>query len=233
MQWFDRLIAAVALKIPAVQRLNSRLSENAQMLMRMRQDEAELHSMLSEEMALQKRSIRARLNEEMEFRSVEAMLRMPNAEAVTFSESKGTFKERLWELELALEDRGWVREVALANLEFSRAGLQRLIQICRIYALKNPLVKRGAEICELYVFGRGVEIRSDDPEANLEIQDFLERNEQEFNATALAKKEQSFQTDGNLYFACITDPKGQVNVQTIDALEIMDVITNPSDSSRD
>ena len=55
-------------------------------------------------------------------------------------------KERLAELELALEDRGWKRQLALANIEFSRYGIQQIILISRLYFIKNPLINRGVLI---------------------------------------------------------------------------------------
>jgi hypothetical protein len=179
------------------------------------------------------------MNEMLELRIAETACRNPErarefAEAwsASPSESVAVFKERLWELELALEDRGWVREQTLAMLEFSRYGVGQLIRISRIYAIKNPLIKRGAEICALYVFGRGVEIRSEDDAADEVIQDFLTRNSIEMAHTGLARKEIDAQTDGNLYFALATK-NGTVDLHMIDALEILDVVTDPDDTSRD
>lgn len=71
-------------------------------------------------------------------------------------------KERFWELELALEDRGWRRQLALSQYEFSRYGIQQIMLIARLYAVKNPLIRRGIKISSFYVFGRGVDITSED-----------------------------------------------------------------------
>lgn len=192
---------------------------------------------MGQEIELQYSHLRQRMEEVLDLRRAEVACYNPKAfESLREShagpvDSPRQFKERLWELELALEDRGWVREVTLANLEFSRLGVQQLVRICRIYAIKNPWIKRGAEICALYVFARGVEIRSEDTTANDVIQDFLERNKKELSHIALASKEQSIQTDGSLYFALPAGPDGSVKVTMIDPLEVMDVITDPDDTS--
>lgn len=195
-------------------------------------------SLMGDELRHQRMQISARMNDMLELRMAEVACTSPErarlfAEAWSGQASgAAVLKERLWELELALEDRGWVREQALAGLEFSRYGVGQLIRIIRLYAIKNPLVKRGSEICALYVFGRGVEIRSEDDAADETIQDFLRRNSMEMGHVGLAQKEASAQTDGNLYFGLAT--KGaKVDLHMIDPLEIMDVVTDPDDTSRD
>lgn len=196
-------------------------------------------SLMSEELRYQRMRLSQRMNDMIDLRIAEVACVAPDR-ARAFAESwaaekTGTvarFKETLWELELALEDRGWQREQAIAQLEFSRYGTGQLIRICRIYGIKNPLIKRGAEICALYVFGRGIEIRSEDTPADETIQDFLKRNSMELGHVGLAQKEQAAQTDGNLYFGLAT--KGaQVDLHMIDALEILEVVTDPDDTSRD
>lgn len=144
------------------------------------------------------------------------------------------FKERLWELELALEDRGWQRQLAVSQMEFSRYGIQQLILISRLYKIKNPLIKRGVEISAFYVFGRGVEIVSDNDAVNQQIEDFLSdpSNAKELGHAGLVEKHESLETDGNLFFAFFSDKgTGETKVRTIDALEIQEIITDPDDSS--
>jgi hypothetical protein len=138
-------------------------------------------------------------------------------------------KERLLELELALENIGWKRELAYSELEFSRQGLNGIIKISRLYALKNPVVKRGVEVPAFYVFGRGFDIKSDDDAANDVIDDFLQLNQKELGHIGLVEKEKALSTDGNLFFVLIPQPDGNVLVRTIDAVEMMDKVTDPDD----
>jgi hypothetical protein len=142
-------------------------------------------------------------------------------------------KERFWELELALEDRGWQRQLAMANTEFSRYGIQQIILICRLYFIKNPLVRRGVELCADYVFGRGLQITSDDETANAVLEEFLEANKKQLGQTALLEKERTLKTDGNLFWAFFTDvATGMLMVQSIDAAEIEDVVTDPDNADK-
>ncbi len=143
-------------------------------------------------------------------------------------------KERLAELELALEDRGWKRQLALAATEFSRYGIQQIILICRLYFIKHPLIKRGIKVSSHYVFGRGIEISSPDEDANEVLQAFFEdpRNKPEVSQIGLVAKEEGLHTDGNLFWSFHTAiDDGQTIVRQIDALEIEEIITDPNDSA--
>jgi hypothetical protein len=230
-----------ALSLAPVRELLSRAGDairEARSVQRASLSESEL--LLAEELQYQRHQLRTRMNEMIMLREAELACLNPKAyehlrESGALSAPVTTpaqLKERMWELELALEDRGWIRETTLAMLEFSRYGVQQLIRISRIYALKNPIIKRGAEICRMYVFGRGIEMRAEDETANETIQDFLKLNAAELSHTALANDENSIQTDGALYFALPTNPQGEVMVRTIDPLEIMDVLTDPDDTGR-
>jgi hypothetical protein len=236
MQWLRRFLTRWSLRIPSVSHLLKRANraiEEAGLIKRA----SRVEDLMGQEIELQFSNLRERMEQILDIRRAELACYSPKQFESLRESYKGSvetveqFKERLWELELALEDRGWVREVTLANLEFSRLGVQQLIWICRIYAIKNPWIKRGAEICALYVFARGVEIRSENTTANDYIQDFLERNKKELGHIALSAKEQSIQTDGSLYFALPTSQDGSVKVMMIDPLEVMDVICDPDDSS--
>ncbi len=236
MRWLRRFLTNWSLRIPTVSNLLKRANRAIEEAGLIKQA-SRVEDLMGQEIELQYSHLRERMEQILDLKRAEVACYNPKAFTAIAESHRapvGTpteFKERLWELELALEDRGWVREVTLANLEFSRLGVQQLIRICRIYAIKNPWIKRGAEICALYVFARGVEIRSEDNTANDVIQDFLERNKKELGHIALASKEQSIQTDGSLYFALPAAPDGSVKVTMIDPLEIMDVITDPDDSS--
>jgi hypothetical protein len=143
-------------------------------------------------------------------------------------------KERLAELELALEDRGWSRQIALAALEFSRYGIQQIILISRLYFVKNPLINRGVLISAYYVFGRGVEVSCEDKPANKAIDKFFSdpRNATEISHIGLVEKDAALQTDGNLFWALFTSvDDGAVLVRTIEATEIEEVICDPQDSA--
>lgn len=136
------------------------------------------------------------------------------------------------DINLMLENVEWRREVNLSWLEFSRWGIQQIILISRLYFIKNPIIRRLIDISSAYVFGRGVEVSTDDDTANAVLQDFFERNKSVLGQIALVELEKRKYYDGNLFFAFFADTQetGDVNVRTIDATEIQDIITNPEDA---
>jgi hypothetical protein len=241
VKWLDKLIARFIRRLPLVGRLTARIDQLEAGLREASKPaskyDREVDELLAFEISAQRAKLQERMREALMFREAELACVAPDraremeATRESATSSVANFKERLWELELALEDRGWVREVTLATLEFSRYGVGQLIRITRIYAIKNPLIKRGMEICALYVFGRGVEMRAEDDTANDVIQGFLDENEAELGHVGLAAKEGSFQTDGALYFGLETI-NGKVCVRMIDPLEIMEVVCEPNDKSQ-
>ncbi len=137
------------------------------------------------------------------------------------------------ELEIALDDRGWKRLVAQSQFEFSRFGIQSIMLICRLYKIKNPLAARGVDVSAFYVFGRGMEISSPDPDAHETLMAFFNdpRNAIQFSHTAWTKKEKQTYTDGNVFWAFFADPQdGRLEARCIDPLEVSDIICDPDDA---
>jgi len=136
------------------------------------------------------------------------------------------------DIELALQNVEWRREINLSWLEFSRWGIQQIILISRLYYIKNPIVRRLVDICAAYVFARGVEVSSDNDAANDVLKEFFERNKKTFGQIALVEAERRKSTDGNLFWAFFADTtdKGLVSIRTIDATEIQDIISDPEDT---
>ncbi len=153
-----------------------------------------------------------------------------------FRES-GPFANNSWtaDIELALQNVEWRREVNMARLEFSRWGIQRIIEICRLYYIKHPWIRRGVNLKAAYVFGQGVELSSPDPDANECLKSFRERNKSVLGQVGLCAQQRSKSTDGNKFTALFADKegRGEVNVRIIDATEIMDIVTNPDDSKEE
>lgn len=144
-------------------------------------------------------------------------------------------QETLADLEARMYEPGWQRLTAYAEQEFTRPGLQQITAVCRIMAIKNPLIKRGLALRQAYVWGKGVSTTARDEQVNGVIQDFLDDpgNRRVFSgAQASEQLERALGTDGNVFFALFTAPKsGRVQVRTLPWDEITDVITNPEDRS--
>lgn len=164
---------------------------------------------------------------DLRMESFRESLRQPSA---TDSTGVVQCKEYLVELELALEDRGWKRLIAMADTEFSRYGIQQIMLISRLYFIKNPLIRRSVQVCAYYVFGRGVEISSPDEIANETLQRFLAENIVELGQSALVQKDEALHTDGNLFWAFFSDQStGTTIVRTIDSTEVDEIVCSPND----
>lgn len=142
-------------------------------------------------------------------------------------------QESIAQLEADMSEPGWIRMVSEGEQEFSREGLKRITAVCRIMALKNPLVKRGLALRNSYIWGKGVDISAREPKINEEIQRFLDDNERTFSGSQAREEiNRALGTDGNVFLALFTSPmNGRVRVRSIPWDEITDVITNEEDSS--
>lgn len=150
--------------------------------------------------------------------------------AATNSELEFT-RESLADVELALEDRGWIALTMQAAQEFTREGRRRAAALCRILAIQNALIKRGIAVRTGYIWGDGVEISAKDADVNRVIQSFLDDNHASYSGSqAREESEKSLATDGDILRALPTSPlTGRVKVRTIDPDEIEEIITNPED----
>lgn len=136
------------------------------------------------------------------------------------------------DIDLALQNVEWRREVNLSWLEFSRWGIQQIILVARLHYVKNPIIRRLVDVCSAYVFARGFSITSPDDAANELIQEFLAANKRTLGQIALSELERRKDYDGNIFFVLFTDTQntGTVTVRTIDATEVQEVVTDPEDT---
>lgn len=133
--------------------------------------------------------------------------------------------------ELLLQNVNWQREINYSWLEFTRWGIQQIILICRLYYIKNPIVRRLVNVCAEYVFARGVGISSEDPDANDYLTAFVKRNQKVLGIVAMTECEKSKDRDGNLFWIFFPDPAtGECDLRMIDATEVQDIWTDPNDS---
>jgi hypothetical protein len=143
-------------------------------------------------------------------------------------------KERLAELELALEDQGWFKLNLGSENEFSRDGLYTICRLARLMYLKSPVIQRGVQVQAHYVFGQGVSIHVEDTDTNLVLQRWLAdaRNKAELTGhQARMMKERELQVEGNIFLVLFTHPvTGQVLVRSIPVGEVKEIITDPEDA---
>lgn len=150
-----------------------------------------------------------------------------------YDDSLYMLKERLAELEFALEDQGWERLMQGGDREFSRDALKRICSMSRLMYLKNPLINRAVSLQASYVFGQGVNISSDDEAANETIQAFLDDTMNQAELTSHAArmlKEVDLTVLGNIFFVLFTDTGNAVKVRSINVDEVADIVCNPDDA---
>jgi hypothetical protein len=148
-------------------------------------------------------------------------------------DNNGLLTERLAELELALEDHGWMRMLSDFQRDFSRDSLNRLIRLSRIMYLKNPLINRGCNIQAVYVWAQGVTFTAADPDAQAIVDEFVAdpKNKAELTShQARTLKEIDLQVTGNLFLVFFSSPDGVTRLRSIPPEEVMEIVCNPEDA---
>jgi hypothetical protein len=142
-------------------------------------------------------------------------------------------RESMADLELAAEDRGWLRLGAEADIAFTRQGLMQIARNCRIMAIASPLMKRAVNLRIAYIFGGGVTVTCRDEDVNTVVQQFWDDDSTQAALTssqAQEELERALETDGNVFIALFTSPLlGRVQPRSTPFEEIQDVISNPED----
>jgi len=147
-------------------------------------------------------------------------------------------RESLADVELAYEDRGWLRLSMQAQLDLSANGRHQIRDLCRVMAVVNPLIKRGLSLRKAYIWGQGVDItvrdQSDDgQDINAVVQEFMDDagNVRTFSGSqAREEMEQGLYTDGELFAALFTNGlTGKVQLRWLPPEQITDIITDPDD----
>lgn len=155
--------------------------------------------------------------------------------AFTEHSNNELLQERIAELELALDDAGYVR-IGDSNFDkqFTKASIDKIAAMARVYWLKNPLVKRAVATQANYVFGQGVDVVAADEDVQTVVDAFMKDSKNRAELTgeqAMLTKETELHVTANLFFTFFTDPlNGATRVRTIPLSEITRIIYNPDDS---
>lgn len=151
-----------------------------------------------------------------------------------YADTLDLFQERIAELELAQDDVGWQRLGGDSGNEFSREFLRKITAVSRLMFLKNPLINRAVTLQAYYVFGQGIAVQATHESVNDVVQAFMDDRQNQAELTshqARTMKEQTLQTEGNLFFVLFTNGvTGRVKVRTIPVDEVAEIVTNPDDA---
>jgi len=164
----------------------------------------------------------------------EGMVTVPEGTVDTLRYRVEVAESAMARLEFSREDQGWTSLIDEGKREFSRDRLNHHADLCRVYTVANPLIKRGAKLRSAYVFGGGVGTTAKGEQVNQVVQDFLDDPEVRdvfSGAQAQEINETSLFTDGNVFFALFTDPlSGRVRPRIIPFEEMAGTLTDPEDS---
>lgn len=159
---------------------------------------------------------------------------VPAGTVDTLQHQVETLSESMAQLALAREDVGWERILQDGQRELGPEARRRNAELCRVFAIANPLIKRGLELRAAYVFGQGVGTTATGETVNELVQAWLddpEVREVFAGSQAQARNELALGTDGNVFFALFTNPlTGRVKPRVLPFDEIQEQITDPEDS---
>lgn len=141
---------------------------------------------------------------------------------------------------IAGDDAGWVGLDSMGAL--SREQINRAVDVAKVMAIVDPLIRRGVNLRVAYTWGTGVSISAGTGEdfeggagqdVNAVVQEFLgdPANDSTFStAQAHERLERGLATTGEKFLALPTTPQtGRVIVRHIPADEIVDIFTHAED----
>lgn len=171
-----------------------------------------------------------------------AVIEMAIDERSRYETQVEILQESIANLELSAEDAGWTRLTMEAETEFTRDGLSKIAKNARVFAVANPLIKRGLAIRQVYVFGQGVEVRAravghetNQQDVNAVISSWWGDTGNQaavFGPQAQEVLERALGTDGNVFVVAFTSPRtGQVLNRTIPFDEVTEILSSPEDRS--
>ncbi len=151
-------------------------------------------------------------------------------------------QESFADLAAQMAEPGWQLLSAQFEQEFTAEGLLQIRAICRLFAVKNPLIKRGLGLRAAYVWAQGAEItarangkKRREQDVQAVVESFLSDggNQRAFTGAAARERlERCLGTDGEFFPALFTRPDtGEVQVRVVVADDIAEVICNPQDRS--
>lgn len=137
------------------------------------------------------------------------------------------------DLELALDDRGWITSGQSGNMgnDLDDQTRKTLVQKSRLYWQRDPLAKQSVRLWTDYALGDGMTYKAEDPEVQKTLDQFCKnrRNRGIMNSEGQRKSSKKCLIDGEVFFAIFTEPDDSKTIRRIDPLQITDIISDPDD----
>jgi hypothetical protein len=162
--------------------------------------------------------------------SMAALLEV-KTENSALAESVVMLKESLADVQLALDNVGWMPLGEDANLrELPLSSIKKHTQVTRALAVINPLIKRGISVRTAYIWGNGITLDGLDEKSGF----FKSAVNQKYllSRKAQMELESCLATDGN-FFLLVTKPGARSKdgaVARIPMWQITGTISNPENS---
>lgn len=134
------------------------------------------------------------------------------------------------DVELALEDRGWINFGQRNFSELTREQRISLVERSRFYYLRDPLAKQAVRLWTNYGVGTGINYElADDEESTKAIDKFFtyRRNKRFTSSQGQQWLSTKLLTDGELFFVIVEGEPPVIRL--IDCLQITEIISDPDD----
>ncbi len=171
-----------------------------------------------------KATVKKRVSEAAQFAAYESILEslVRDPEIVEAGLSRA-------DLELALEDKGFIRLGGPARSgELEPASRQLIVERARLYWYRDPLCKQAVRLWTDYSVGDGLSFRAEKPAVQAVLEEFWKhkKNRRILRARGQRKSSTKLLVDGEVFFALFGETP---LIRRIDPLEITDIVSLPDD----
>jgi hypothetical protein len=137
------------------------------------------------------------------------------------------------DIELALDDRGWLTPNARTFQELDPATRNIKIAQSRMYWQADPLAKQAVRLWTDYALGNGMSYHSDDAGTQKQLDQFMKnrRNRRLTSSKGQRRSSNKLLIDGDLFFTFF-ESKGNTDIKLmryLDPLQVHDIITSADD----
>lgn len=133
--------------------------------------------------------------------------------------------------ELAAEDVDWMRLGQLDGRVMTEKSRRDIVKLSRIFSIRNAIARQSVQLYTNFSIGTGMSISANDQRVKSVLQEFWrsKANKRFTNTKGQRRLSDMFLTDGELFFALFIK-KGRIPVvRPLEALEIIDIATDPDD----
>src|SRR5450759_2618277 len=138
------------------------------------------------------------------------------------------------DLELALDDRGWLTTSSHLIRELDPQTRKILLTKSRLYWHRDPLAHQAVRLWTDYALATGIEVNTEDAAQQAAIVKFMrdKRKREVLSSEGQRKSSKKLLVDGEVFFA-IFGAAGEDKVMLrVDPMQITDIITDPDDEER-